>query len=303
MTRPTDRARRVGGFLAALAAVSVWAGWIPVTRLAVVTRLRPEDVAALRFGIAGLVLAPVLALRWREIPWRRGLVLLPMLAGAGVPYQLLFGYGLSIANSGQAAVLGPGLVSSFVAVLARLTLGEPLSRAQLAGLGVTLLGVAGVLFRDLFGGRAHLAGYALIVAGSMSWAVYTVASRALGLRPLVNAAAVAVVNALVYLPVYFALGGGARLAALPPADLLLQGLYQGVATAVLALVAFAFAVDRLGAATAASVTPLSPVLATLFGWLLLGDRVDVATAVGLAAVAGGVLIVNRRAIRAAISGG
>jgi drug/metabolite transporter (DMT)-like permease len=303
MTRPTDRARRISGFIAALAAVSVWAGWIPVTRLAVVTRLRPEDVAALRFAISGVLLAPVLALRWREIPWRRPAVLLPLLAGAGVPYQLLFGHGLAIANSGQAAVLGPGLVSSFVAVLALAFLGERLSRAQVAGLLVTLAGVAAVLGRDLFGARAHLAGYALIVAGSMSWAAYTVASRALRLRPLVNAAAVAVVNALVYLPLYFASGGAAHLAALPAADLWLQGLYQGVGTAVLALVAFAYAVDRLGAATAASVTPLSPVLATVFGWLLLGDRVDGATALGLLAVAGGVLIVNRRAIRAAISGG
>jgi len=293
----------MAGFAAALAAVSVWAGWLPVTRLAVVTRLRPEDVAALRFAIAGAVLSPVLMLHWREIPWRRPLVLVPLLAGAGVPYQLLFGHGLAIANSGQAAVLGPGLVSSFVAVFAVLFLGERLGGAQLAGLAVTLIGVAGVIGRDLFGGRAHLGGYGLIIAGSMSWASYTVASRALALRPLVNAAAVAVVNALVYLPIYLALGGGAQLAALPAADLWLQGVYQGVVTAVLALIAFAFAVDRLGAAVAASVTPLSPVLATLFGWLLLGDRVDLATVIGLAAVAGGVVIVNRRVLRAAIAGG
>ena len=293
----------MAGFAAALAAVSVWAGWLPVTRLAVVTRLRPEDVAALRFAIAGAVLSPVLMLHWREIPWRRPLVLVPLLAGAGVPYQLLFGHGLAIANSGQAAVLGPGLVSSFVAVFAVLFLGERLGGAQLAGLAVTLIGVAGVIGRDLFGGRAHLGGYGLIIAGSMSWASYTVASRALALRPLVNAAAVAVVNALVYLPIYLALGGGAQLAALPAGDLWLQGVYQGVVTAVLALIAFAFAVDRLGAAVAASVTPLSPVLATLFGWLLLGDRVDLATVIGLAAVAGGVVIVNRRVLRAAIAGG
>jgi len=147
------------------------------------------------------------------------------------------------------------------------------------------------------------AGYALIMCGSLLWAGYTVASRALGLRPIVNTALVAVANAIVYLPVYLAGGGAARLAATPAGDLWLQGLYQGVVTAVLAFIAFAIAVQRLGAATAASITPLSPVLATLFGWLLLGDPVDAATAIGLVAVAGGVLIVNRRAILAAIAGG
>jgi hypothetical protein len=41
------------------AAVSIWAGWSVVTRLAVTTGLDAWDVAALRFGVAGVLLAPV----------------------------------------------------------------------------------------------------------------------------------------------------------------------------------------------------------------------------------------------------
>jgi len=299
MSRTLDRRGRITGFAAALTAVAIWAGWIPVTRLAVTVRLTPGDVAAIRFGISALLLLPVLARNWRAVPWRRPLVLVVLVVGAGVPYQLLFGTGLLIANSGQAAVLGPGLVSSLVALLAALFLGERLGSARLVGLGVTLLGVAAVLAHDLATGHARFAGYAMIVAASTHWAAFTVASRVLGLRPLVNAALVAVANALGYLPIYFATGGAARLAALPTADLAVQGVYQGVVTAIVALIAFATAVERLGAAAAASLTPLAPVLVALFGWFLLGDRVDVATAVGLAAVALGVLIANRGAAPAA----
>lgn len=284
----------MAGLAAALGAVCVWAGWIPMTRLAVTARLSPEDVAALRFGISGVLLAPVLLLRWCEVPWRRVALLLPVVLGAGVSYQLLFGHGLAIANSGQAAVLGPGLVSPFVVLLATLFLGERPRRPQLLGLAVTLCGVVFVLGRDFANGRTHLFGYALIVCASLHWAAYTTASRALRMHPFVNAALVAVVNGISYVPIYLVLGGAARLAALPAADLWLQGLYQGVLTAIVALIAFAFAVDRLGAAAAASVTPLSPVLAALFGWLLLGDRIDMPTTAGLAAVGGGVLIANRR---------
>jgi drug/metabolite transporter (DMT)-like permease len=301
MTPVPDGTRRTAGFIAALAAVTVWAAWIPVTRFGVVTHMSPEDLAALRFGVSGLLLLPVLALRWREIPWRRIAVLVPLAAGAGAPYQLLFGHGVAIANSGQAAVLGPGLVSSFVAVLALVCLGEPLRRGQILGLLITLFGVAVVLGNDLSNGGTRMAGYLMIVAAGFLWAVYTTASRALRLHPFVNGALVAVVNALVYLPIYLAGNGAARLAAIPSGDLVAQALYQGVVTAIFALVAFAFAVERLGAATAASVTPLSPVLATTFGWLILGDRVDGATAIGLAAVATGVVVVNRRAALAAIS--
>jgi drug/metabolite transporter (DMT)-like permease len=284
--------RRAAGIAAALVAVGIWAGWIPVTRLGVVTRLSPADVAALRFGTAGLVLAPLLALRWREVPWRRPWPLLAVLAGSGVPYFLLFAYGLRYANSGQGGVLGPGATSVFAVPLAWLALGERPRRRRLAGLAVTVAGIATVVLHDVLGGGGRLAGFALILTASFGWAVYTAASRALMLRPVVNAATVAVGNALAFMPVYLACGGRARLAAVPLADLALQAFYQGILVAVVALIAFAFAIQRLGAAAAASFAPLSPVLVAVFGWLLLGDTVDAATATGLAAVAAGVVIAN-----------
>lgn len=284
--------RRAAGIAAALLAVSIWAGWIPVTRLGVVTSLAPADVAALRFGTAGLVLAPLFVLHFREVPWHRPWVLLAMLVGAGVPYFLLFAYGLRLANSGQGGVLGPGATSAFAALLAWLALGERPRARRLAGLAVTAAGIATVVLHDVLGGGARVPGFALILLAALGWAAYTVASRALMLRPVVNAATVAVVNAVAFVPAYLALGGVARLAAVPLADLALQAFYQGILAAVVALIAFAFAIHRLGAATAASFAPLSPVLVALFGWLLLGDPVDAATAAGLAAVAGGVVIAN-----------
>jgi drug/metabolite transporter (DMT)-like permease len=287
-----DSSRRAAGVAAALVAVSIWAGWIPVTRLGVVTRLAPADIAALRFGTAALVLAPLFLLHCREVPWRRPWPLLALLVGAGVPYFLLFAYGLRLASSGQGGVLGPGATSAFAALLAWLALGERPRPRRLAGLAVTAAGVGVVVLHDAFAGGTRIAGFALILAASLGWAAYTVASRALMLRPVVNAATVAVVNAVVFVPGYLACGGAARLAAVPLADLALQAFYQGILAAVVALIAFAFAIARLGAAAAAGFSPLTPVLVAAFGWLLLGDVVDGATATGLAAVAAGVLIAN-----------
>ncbi len=285
-------AGRAAGVAAALFAVAIWAGWIPVTRMGVVTRLTPADVAALRFGTAGLALAPLLALHWREVPWRRPWPLLALLAGAGVPYFLLFAYGLRLANSGQGAVLGPGATSVFAAALAWIALGERPRRRRLAGLAVTAAGIATVVLHDVAGGGGRSAGFALILAASLGWAAYTAASRVLMLRPVVNAATVAVGNGLAFVPAYLAAGGMARLAAVPAAELALQAFYQGILAAVVALIAYAFAIHRLGAAAAASFAPLTPVLVALFGWLLLGDTVDAATAAGLGAVTVGVVIAN-----------
>jgi drug/metabolite transporter (DMT)-like permease len=43
------------GALFGFAAVSIWAGWSAMTRLAVTTSLDAWDIPALRFGVAGLL--------------------------------------------------------------------------------------------------------------------------------------------------------------------------------------------------------------------------------------------------------
>ena len=43
------------GAVFGLAAVSIWAGWSAMTRLAVTTNLDAWDIPALRFGVAGLL--------------------------------------------------------------------------------------------------------------------------------------------------------------------------------------------------------------------------------------------------------
>src|SRR5438552_15289501 len=80
-----------------VAAASIWASWSAVTRLAVTTSLDAWDIAALRFGVAGILLAPVV--------WRRGLArnrlgwlgLAVIIAGVGAPYARVAEGGLRFA--------------------------------------------------------------------------------------------------------------------------------------------------------------------------------------------------------------
>ena len=51
------------GAVFGFAAVSIWASWSAITRLAVTTSLNAWDIAALRFGVAGFLLCPVLLRR------------------------------------------------------------------------------------------------------------------------------------------------------------------------------------------------------------------------------------------------
>jgi drug/metabolite transporter (DMT)-like permease len=58
MSTDRDVTKYLRGALYGLAAVSIWSGWIVVARLGLRTSLTPWDIAALRFGVAGLLLLP-----------------------------------------------------------------------------------------------------------------------------------------------------------------------------------------------------------------------------------------------------
>lgn len=50
----------VRGALYGTAAVGIWASWIVAVRLGIRTSLAPQDIVAIRFGVAGLILLPYL---------------------------------------------------------------------------------------------------------------------------------------------------------------------------------------------------------------------------------------------------
>src|ERR1700760_2006946 len=59
-----DLGQYLGGAAFGLAAVSIWSGWIVVARLGLrSSSLTPWDIAALRFGVAGLAMLPLVLAR------------------------------------------------------------------------------------------------------------------------------------------------------------------------------------------------------------------------------------------------
>jgi drug/metabolite transporter (DMT)-like permease len=85
------------------AAVSIWASWSVVTRLAVTTSPDAWDIVALRFGVAGLLLSPVLAQRRLARDRLGWLGLAVVIAGTGAPYALVAAVGLRFAPPTMAA--------------------------------------------------------------------------------------------------------------------------------------------------------------------------------------------------------
>src|SRR5437588_11879363 len=104
------------GVLFGFAAASIWAGWSAMTRLAVTTSLDAWDIVTLRFGVAGLLLSPIVVRRGLALDRLGWLGLAGIIAGNGAPYALVAAEGLRFAPAYDAGALNPAMMPLFVAL-------------------------------------------------------------------------------------------------------------------------------------------------------------------------------------------
>src|SRR5471032_415303 len=128
------------GAVYGLAAVCIWSGWIVVARLGLQTSLTPWDIAALRFGVAGLLLLPYVLNKGLAID-RLGWVGLAAIVLGGAAPVFLANAGLLFAPAAHAGALFPGVMPLMVALLAAPFLREQFTTAKKLGFALILPGV------------------------------------------------------------------------------------------------------------------------------------------------------------------
>ena len=201
------------------AAVSIWAGWSVVTRFAVTTGLDAWDIPALRFGVAGLLLLPIVIRRGLARDRLGWLGLGGIIVGTGAPYALVAAAGLRFAPAYDQGALNPGCMPLFVAVIAAIVLDEKPSGAGKFGLALIL---SGALIIIVWHGSAwsisRSFGDALFLVASFLTACFTVIMRQAKLDPIHTAALVSTGSLVIYAPIYVAVRGF-HVAAVPLADL------------------------------------------------------------------------------------
>ena len=252
-------------------AVAVLSGSLVMLRLGVKTSLTPFDLAALRFGVASLLLCVVI--------WQRGWALeklgvlgvVALITCNGAPYIMVLSFGFEFAPASDAGAINPGLMAVFVGILGWIVLGETMRPAKVAGILAVLAGTA--LFTDLLSFRQASIGHLVFATTGGMWASYVIIVRKTNVPALHATAIVAVGSALSFLPVYFVLFGGQILQA-PVRDIAAQAIYQGVLTGALAVFAFTKSTEYLGASAGAALTALIPIVTLIMGAAFLGETVD-----------------------------
>lgn len=287
--------RRLAIGLMTLAALS-WGSGIVMTKVTL-EQLHPVDVLGIELGVGAAVVCGVLWLRGDVgafSAWR-GFALLGLLE-PGLSYAL-GDFGLDKTGAADAALL----VSSetlFAAVLARLVLGERMSRrvafAIAAGFaGSVVLGLGATGSSD-----ASVVGDVLILGSSAAAAAYTVAARRTAREGQPDALAVTavqlVVAAIVCAP-FVAAAAAAGQSNLGQADAahLLAAVATGVLTTAIPFVLFNLAIRDVEVAGGALVLNLVPVIAATLAVVLLGEALG-----ALQLFAGGVVVLAALGVEA-----
>lgn len=279
------------GALYGLAAVSIWSGWIVVARLGLRTSLAPWDIAALRFGVAGILMLPYVLAKGIAIE-RLGWIGLAAIVLGGAAPVFLANSGLLFAPAAHAGALFPGVMPMMVALLAAAVLRENFTRSKVLGFALILPGVIAIA-RGTGGefGSLQNVGHVLFLCAGLSWACYTVAMRKARLDGLHAAAISAVGSMLIYLPVFMIMPGS-TLSGAGWSDIALQAFVQGILTAIVSLLLYGRAVAILGAASGAAFAALCPAMTAVLGIPILGEWPGIAEWAAIGLISAGVYLVS-----------
>lgn len=279
------REQRIG-FLCASLILVIWSGFILVTRAGATGVLTAWDLAALRHLVAFAILAPVaLTGAIRGLPWRRALTL-GVFAGLGFPLCAYAGFTLAPAAHG--AVLLPGALPFATALVAFLWLGERVGGRKALSLGIVLAGIVFLAGGGFLDAPGAWRGDLLFLAGTTSWAIFTLLVRRWGVGAIEATVAVGLVSAPLYLPVWL-LVLPSRLAEASWGEIAFQGADQGALAMVLASLLYTRALVALGPARLAFFTAVVPALAALAAWPVLGEPLGPSALLGVVLVTAGMI--------------
>jgi len=259
----------------------------------------PMTLVALRVGLAALALQLAVRLTGGAMPrepriW--GAFLVMGLLNNVLPFSLI-SWGQQAIESGLASILN-ATTPLFTVLLAHfLTRDEPAGARRLFGVGVGFGGVAVLMGPAvLMGMGARDWGQVAVLGAAFSYALAGIYGRRLAALPsLVAAAGMLTASSLVSFPSALYLEGLPRLP-------LVAGALPAVLALALVSTALAYLVyfrilARAGAGNLLLVTFLIPPAALLLGYLVLGERVEGRSLLGVAFVILGLALVDGRLLK------
>jgi drug/metabolite transporter (DMT)-like permease len=293
---PTVSTTRLRLALMVLGFVLLWSSAFSAGKIAVAD-CPPLLFLAVRFLAAGvlmLALAPASGIRW-TLSWRE----VAVFAALGVANQAIYlGIGYVALKTGVSAGLASLIISAnpiLTAVLAVALLGERVTWQKIVGLVLGLAGVAFIVRSRLILGTDDSTGIVLCVVALVSLVVGTILFKFFAPKQglWIGNGVQSLAAGIAVLP--FALGFESFHDIVPTTSLILAFAYNVLFVSVFAYLLWFRILQVSGATAASSYHFLIPPLGMMFGWILLGEHLEVADLFGIVPVALGIYLVTRPA--------
>jgi drug/metabolite transporter (DMT)-like permease len=286
------------GYIFALAAALIWAGFILVSRMGGMSELLAFDVIAIRYATCASILLPIWWFKYRFTLFTPRLIICSLVGG--LAYALCAFSGFQLASASHAAILLPGMMPLFIIVLSFFINKESHGAQKWFGIGVITLGIL-VLFAGelgVFKGELNLnittlLGDGWLVAAAFFWAVFSVLIKRWQITPWQVTVSLALLTCLFYLPIYIVFLPKA-IAVASWTDILLQAFYQGIMATIVQMIFYVKAVQKIGPSNMGAVMSIVPVISGLAAIVLFNELVTVELVIGLVLVSLGAWFAHSR---------
>ncbi|MEX2520558.1 MAG: DMT family transporter [Paracoccaceae bacterium] len=283
--------RRWLAVAAVLFTVAIWANFLVTAGGVIGAGFGVVELGFLRAAVCTAALSPVL---WRIGLYPKGLEFwrfLVMVLGASISFMFVMPMAFRYAPAADSGVFAPGMMPLWVAALSWMFLGERINRLRLVGFALIATGVLAVGGWEAISnaGDGAWRGYILFASSSLFFSCFAIAQRGSGLTALEATAMISAWS----LPIaaIAALAWGADFTTVSVEAIAWTVIAQ-FSSGVVAIVTFAYAINRLGASKAAAFIALTPAVVALASDLFLGEPARPLTWIGIAVVSIGVLIAS-----------
>ena len=281
------------GYLACTMVVCIWAFWLIVSRIGATSTLTIYDLAALRYGISAVVALPFVIFfkAWKNLPLQRIVILTFLL---GPLYILTVFSGFIFAPAAHGGVFMNGPVPIMTLILGAILLNTAIEYRKLAGAALIIVssavlgfGASGLMLAQSWIGDL------CFVFGGLCFAVFVTLSRLWNIKTLDIFFCGSVVNAVIYVPVwYFFLPSG--FATTEISLVILQSIYQGLLPNLVGLVFIAHASKTAGADVTAAFMAIVPGFGALLGVILLSEQMPLTSWGAIVGLTAGLLLMARK---------
>ena len=284
------------GYAAAITITFIWATWLVASRSGAQSSLNIYDLAALRYGVSSIVALPIVLYYkpWQNMSWLRIGVVSFML---GPIYIMTVFLAFEYAPAAHGGIFMNGALPAITLFMLWLLFKQRANKLQIFGVVLILIGsaLAALDAADLALANAWV-GDGLFLIAAVFFSAYMVAARVWNLKPTEVLFCSSIVNATLFLPIwYFFLPTG--FAEASRSQLLLQTLYQGLVPGLIGLLLVALATRNLGPSITSAFMAAVPALGSILGVVFLDEMLGGFGWLSIAVITPGILLIAFNSVK------